>query len=162
MNKIYFYGASGHGKVVLDAIIAQGNTAAAFIDDNHQIKTFLGYQVDHVLPDNAQTIIAIGDNAIRKNISERFDNSLLTTVIHPTATISWSAIIGKGTLVGVHAVINAAARVGANCIINSAAIIEHDCVIDDHVHISPHATLCGNVSIGEGTHVGAGQLFYPV
>ena len=34
--------------------------------------------------------------------------------------------------------------------------MDHDCSLEDFVHICPHATLCGNVSVGEGTQIGAG------
>ena len=34
-------------------------------------------------------------------------------------------------------------------------MIEHDCVLEDYVHVSPSATLCGTVRVGEGTHIGA-------
>ena len=39
--------------------------------------------------------------------------------------------------------------------------MDHECVIEDYVHISPHCTLCGNVSVGEGTWIGAGSTIIP-
>jgi acetyltransferase-like isoleucine patch superfamily enzyme len=41
-------------------------------------------------------------------------------------------------------------------IVNSGAIIEHDCLLEAGVHVSPGATICGGVRIGELTWVGAG------
>ena len=38
---------------------------------------------------------------------------------------------------------------------NTGAIIEHDNIIENYVHVSPNATLCGTVKIGECTHIGA-------
>ena len=41
---------------------------------------------------------------------------------------------------------------------NTSASIDHDNVLGDFVHISPHATLCGEVEVGEGTWIGAGTV----
>jgi acetyltransferase-like isoleucine patch superfamily enzyme len=41
-------------------------------------------------------------------------------------------------------------------IINTAASIDHDCVIADGAHIAPGCRLCGSVTIGARTLVGAG------
>lgn len=46
-------------------------------------------------------------------------------------------------------------------IVNTGASVDHDCKIDDFVHISPRATLCGNVIVGEGTQVGAASVIIP-
>lgn len=34
--------------------------------------------------------------------------------------------------------------------------VDHDTLIGDFVHVTPHCTLCGGVSVGEGTWIGAG------
>src|SRR5262249_20302521 len=52
-------------------------------------------------------------------------------------------------------VINPNTKIGVHSIINTGAIIEHDNHIGDFVHVSPNATLCGTVSVGNGTHIGA-------
>ena len=59
------------------------------------------------------------------------------------------------------AIIQSYACIGKHCIINTGASVDHDCVIEDYVHVSPHCTLCGNVSIGEGTWIGAGSVIIP-
>lgn len=161
MKNFFIYGASGHGKVVLDTLIGNDVNFVAFVDDNEQLTSFQGYPVVKSLPNESEYIIAIGDNFIRKSIQTNCVSSQLVNVIHPNAVISKSTILGDGTLVGVNSILNANSIVGSNCIINSAATIEHDCVIKDHVHISPNATICGNVILGEGTHVGAGAVVLP-
>jgi acetyltransferase EpsM len=44
---------------------------------------------------------------------------------------------------------------------NFSFFLEHDCSLEDFVHVSPNATVCGVVSIGNGTHVGAGAIIIP-
>lgn len=154
------YGASGHAKVVQDIVESCGGKVSLFVDDNPALPRRLhGIAVAHRFPatghDDEQTIIAIGDNAARRRISQRL-SARFATAIHPAAVVAAGATIGEGTVVMAGAVVQADAQVGRHCIVNTAATIDHDCRIGSFAHISPHATLCGNVSIGEGTWVGAG------
>ena len=57
--------------------------------------------------------------------------------------------------------INSSTIIGAHCIINTNSSVDHDCVLEHYVHISPNATLCGSVFVGEGTHIGAGSVLIP-
>jgi acetyltransferase-like isoleucine patch superfamily enzyme len=54
--------------------------------------------------------------------------------------------------------INPEARVGCAAIINTGAIVEHDCTVDDGVHLSPGAVLCGTVSVGARSWIGAASV----
>ncbi len=102
-------------------------------------------------------IIAIGNNNTRKKISNEYDLEYYTA-IHPTAVIGIDVYIEKGTTVMANAVINSGAKIGKHCIINTGAIIEHDNILQNFIHISPNVTLCGTVTIGEKTHIGAGTV----
>jgi acetyltransferase-like isoleucine patch superfamily enzyme len=46
-------------------------------------------------------------------------------------------------------------------ILNSGAVVEHDCVVGDGAHVSPNATLTGNVRVGARSWVGAGAVVLP-
>ena len=59
------------------------------------------------------------------------------------------------------AIINADVVIGRHCIINTGASVDHECVIGDYCHIAPHATLCGQVHIDEGTLMGVGSCAIP-
>lgn len=168
MNKnVVIIGASGHGKVIADIIIKSGDNVIGFLDDNINLKNkkvFLDKNVIGLVSDceaiqekNQEYffVVGIGNNYIRKEIFEKY-NLNYYTAIHPSAIISNQVKIGKGTVIMANAVINANAFIGENCIINTGSIIEHDNKIENNVHISPNATLCGTVTIGELTHIGAG------
>ncbi len=75
--------------------------------------------------------------------------------------VSGYASVGNGTVVMQGAIIQASAVVGTHCIINTGASVDHDCHVGNFVHISPHATLCGNVSVDEGSWVAAGAIVLP-
>ena len=56
MDKIYIYGASGHGKVVLDIVSNSDIEIGGFIDDNILLNRFEGYAVIRLLPQKSKNI----------------------------------------------------------------------------------------------------------
>jgi sugar O-acyltransferase (sialic acid O-acetyltransferase NeuD family) len=155
------YGASGHCKVVIDAIKSNQNQTSidSVFDDNPTSSFISTIPVVKTTTDSfivkLDLLISIGNNAIRKKISQAISANY-QTIIHSKAIISDCAKIQEGTVVFAGAIINADASVGSHCIINTGAIVEHDCTLGDFVHLSPNASLGGNVSVGEGAHIGIG------
>ena len=132
MNKLIIWGASGHGKVVLDVVRAQGVfTSVVFIDDasGKLSREFQGCRVAGSRTELAslQTsgythlVVAIGLNAARAECFQAARRLGIepATLIDPTAAVSRSAIIGPGSVVMPNAVINPDSVIGANCIINT-------------------------------------------
>ncbi|MBU1011387.1 MAG: acetyltransferase [Bacteroidetes bacterium] len=159
-EKTWIYGASGHGKVVLDCLSANNMICYGFIDDDPSKTTIIGYPIQNynaVDPSHDQVVFGIGDNKTRKSLAEKLAFKYLK-VVHPTATISSYSTIGTGTVVFHQSVIQSGTSVGKHCIINTKASIDHDCNIGDYVHISPGAILCGNVQVGELSWIGAGAV----
>lgn len=159
-DKVYLYGASGHGKVIKDIIEAQGGCVEGFVDDNPELSTFCDKPVMHKADGLSPMIVSIGDNMTRKKIVERL-SCKFGVAIHSSAIVSPSAKIGVGTVVMPGAIINADAVIGKHCIVNTGASVDHECVIGDYCHIAPHATLCGQVHVGEGSMVGVGAAVIP-
>lgn len=157
---MYLYGASGHAKVIIDILTAQKISVDGLIDDNESIDELLGYPVFHKAIGLSPLIISIGQNSIRKEIANRL-NVDFGMAIHPSAIISEYATMKEGTVVMQGAIIQSCTKIGRHCIINTGTSVDHDCQIDDFVHLSPHVTLCGGVSVGEGTWVGAGTVVIP-
>ena len=153
---MYLYGASGHAKVIIDILKANGVLIDGLIDDNPDVTDLQGYPVFHQKENPFPLIISIGNNGIRKRISERLIGPY-GKAIHPSSVISPSATIGDGTVVMQGTIVQANAWIGKHCIVNTGASIDHECQVGDFVHVSPHCTLCGNVHVGEGTWVGAGS-----
>lgn len=154
---IYLYGASGHAKVIKDIIEANGNQVLGYVDDNVELNEFESLEVSHTASGRSPFIISIGNNRIRKRIAESLESDY-ETAVHPTASVSPSATIGKGSVVMAGAIINSSAIVGNHCIVNTGVSVDHECALGDYVHLSPHATLCGNVKVGEGSWIGAGAV----
>lgn len=152
---MYLYGASGHAKVIVDILGDSGQPIDGLIDDNENLTEFFGYPVLHGETSLSPLIVSIGNNQLRKMVVEKL-SSCYGVAIHPSAIISGRTEIGEGTVVMQGAVIQSGTKVGKHCIINTGASVDHECELADFVHISPRCTLCGNVSVGEGSWIGAG------
>jgi len=161
MNSIYLYGAGGHAKVILDILKSNDIAVSEIFDDDPTIESFMGIPVSHgnvYFP----LIISIGNNHIRKVISEKINKDIFSPFLYDkTAIISDNASIEKGTVVMQGVIIQSSVKIGKHCIINTGVSIDHDCTIQDYVHIAPRCTLCGNVKIGEGSFIGAGTVVIP-
>jgi sugar O-acyltransferase (sialic acid O-acetyltransferase NeuD family) len=158
------YGASGHAKVILDCILSRGGDIIGVFDDDIEKKNLLGIKVvgsydEKYFPDE-EIVVGIGDNKIRKIVSERIQHRL-GKVFHSSSIISSFSSIGEGTVVFHGAVIQSSSKVGISCIINTNASVDHDCVIGNFVHIAPNVTICGGVNVGSGTLIGAGSIIIP-
>ncbi len=164
MKKEYcIYGASGHGKVIIEILEAMGIKIDLIFDDNYSIKSLIGYPVQEFsqkLVLDKKLIISMGNNSIRKKIVSaivaEYGNAL-----HPSSIISPSCKIGEGSVIMAGVTINADTHIGKHCIINTNSSVDHDCRIGDFVHLSPNATLCGDAHIGEGSHIGASSVIIP-
>jgi sugar O-acyltransferase (sialic acid O-acetyltransferase NeuD family) len=159
MAMVWIYGASGHGKVILDILEMQKIQVAGFLDDNKSISDFADHKVirpDEIPGHAFEVVMAIGKNATRKKVVKR-NRFNYAPAIHPSAIISVHAGIEEGTVIMAGAVIQPGCSIGKHVIINTGAIIDHDCIIGDYAHISPGAVLCGNVTVGDCTWVGAGS-----
>jgi len=156
MKAIYIYGASGHGLVVADIAKACGYDDIIFVDDgDNEYPSF----EDIKRTSGILVAFGIGSNSIRAKLFEKVQNSgfEIVSLIHPSAIISPSVTIGKGTVVMPNVVVNAKAIIGDGVILNSSCVVEHECVIDDFVHISPKVALAGDVRVGKYTHIGIGS-----
>lgn len=162
-TKIFLQGGGGHARVVLDCLLSQGSTVSG-IFDSKLTGTVMGIplqgEYDPAFEPDAVAIVAIGDNATRKEVVTRTKH-LFTNALHPSAIFSTYAQLGTGNMILHGAIVQAQTTIGNHVIINTGAQVDHDCVVADYVHLAPGARLCGNVSIGEGALVGAGAVIIP-
>ena len=176
-RSIVIWGCSGHARVLLDLIALQGGSVAAFVDVRSVPSLITGVPV---LPDidslgawirrlaeedlNMCAVIAIGrQGPDRLSVLAQLTSQglQLPTLVHPTASVSPSAHLGRGTQVLAQAVVSAGAALGEVCIVNHGASVDHDCKLADSVTIAPGATVCGDVHIGRDVFVGAGATILP-
>ncbi len=167
-NKVILIGYSGHGFVVADVALENklnilGYAENSLLKNNPFSLNYLGNERENdffINNKEGKFLIGIGDNKIREKIYNLIlekDRDIIT-LISKSASISQTAIIGKGSFINKNVSINAFAKIGQNVILNTACIIEHDCKIGNSSHIAPGAVLAGNVIVGERTFIGANAV----
>jgi acetyltransferase EpsM len=158
-KKLIIIGASGHGGVIADLAINLGYSVC-FWDDkkSHLFQNCNVEKRTSKVPEFSSIIIGIGSNLIREKISLDYPIDKFITLVHQSSVVAKMSIIGIGSVIVGGAVVNNGVKIGNHCIINTGAVIDHDCIIHDFVHISPNATVCGNVIIEKGSWIGAGAV----
>ena len=163
-RKIVLLGYSGHGFVVVEALLLQGYELIGYADFKKQEKNpydipFLGDErsSDFEWSSQVSYALGVGNNKIRERLAKRVRSNgcRLVSVIHPEASISKDLQLGNGSFIARNASVNPLVKVGSNVILNTSCVIDHECSIEDNVHIAPGAVLAGNVKVGKGAFVGA-------
>jgi sugar O-acyltransferase (sialic acid O-acetyltransferase NeuD family) len=167
--KLVIVGAGGHGKVVLDILRAAGlHEPVGFVDSSpgRTGSKFGGLPVfgpANVLPKLRQqniraAIVAIGDCRARQKYATllREEGFELLNAIHPTASISASAVVGKNVVIAAQAAVCTEAQIGDSVILNTNSVVDHECEIGQAAHICPGAHLAGRVRVGAGAWIGIG------
>lgn len=168
MHNIALIGYSGHAFVVFETFFSQGQIVSVYADheekkNNPYALKWLGNENDDSVIERLKDysyFVSIGDNKLRKKISEKLYGILgkPEIALHKTAIISRSIDSGYGNLFAAGVIINPQVKIGNGVICNTGSIIEHECEIGDYTHIAPGATLCGNIKVGEGSFVGANSV----
>lgn len=167
-DPVVVLGAGGHAKVVISTLCAAGYEIAAVLDDDvtKHGSEIMGVKIVGSLKKADSLgyscgVIAVGENATRKKISDRVKNLEWLTVVHPQAYVDPSVRLGEGTFVFAGAVLQADTVVGRHVIINTGATVDHDCILEDFVHIAPGSHLAGDVEVGEGAFLGLASGVIP-
>lgn len=170
-RQLVIFGASGNALDVLDLVEAVNAASprwevAGVLDDGQAGGTFAGLPVLGGLADAGRHggcwfVNAIGSDrsfARRGEIvagtgvpAERF-----ATLVHPLASVSSRARIGRG--VCVHAGVSVAGNVavGDHVWLAPGSILGHDTAVGDHAMIAPGAVVSGGCHLGAACYVGAG------
>lgn len=157
MTDWIIYGGGGHARVVADAIKLTGQNVIAYFDDDKllsSINKVAVFPYNESIAPYAKIIIGIGNNELRKNISENITHSF-GTVIHPKATIADDVIVGEGSIILAGAVIQSGAIIGKHVVINANVTIDHDAQIGDFCSIYPNTYIGGGAKIGAGVIIAA-------
>jgi sugar O-acyltransferase (sialic acid O-acetyltransferase NeuD family) len=174
-KRVLVWGAGGHGKVVVDALMASGEWKVVAVLDEDQKKhgtEVLGVKVLSFEGDVAdvakrldckRVAIAIGDNYTRFKKIQLARRAGLTpvNVVHPRAHISRFVKMGEGVTILAGATINPGTTIEDNVCVNTSASVDHDNYLSESCHIFPNATLTGGVRIGRFAYVGSGAVIAP-
>ena len=78
------------------------------------------------------------------------------TVVHPSASVSPLARIGRNVLLMAGVVVTANAVIGDHVCVLPHAVIHHDTVVGDWTLVGTGVTLAGHVQVGENCYLGSG------
>lgn len=167
--QIVIIGAGGHGKVVLDILRAAGDAEpVGFVDSSPsraggRIGGLPIFGPANVLPKLRQqgvrgAIVAIGDGRARVQYASllREQGFELINAIHPTSSVSPTAVLGRNVVVAAQSAVCTDARIEDSVILNTACVVDHECEIGAGVHVCPGAHLAGRVRVGAGAWIGIG------
>ena len=100
---------------------------------------------------------------IRKKLYDlyKYYGFTFKTLISPRANVSYSAVIGMGTIIqaGVH--VSAEVCIGDFVKLNNNANVMHECKIGNFSTVAPNAVLLGRVHIGDEVYIGANSTLLP-
>jgi len=176
-NRIIIWGAGDQGRVNIHILRALGHEIVAFVDDTPELASpvpgvplFQGWPgLESFLCKTRGTdlgyVIAIGNpnGSVRLRLHQQLLERGLQPVsfADPTALLCSSSKYGEGLQVMAMAVVHNEAEIGTQCILNTRSLIEHDCRLMKGVEIAPGAVLCGRVTVGENTWIGANATIAP-
>jgi sugar O-acyltransferase (sialic acid O-acetyltransferase NeuD family) len=79
------------------------------------------------------------------------------TAVHPTASVSRMATLGRGTVVFQNVTITSNVRIGDQVIILPNTVVSHDCQVGDYTCIAGGVCISGNVRVGRACYLGTGS-----
>lgn len=174
MKKIAIFGTGGNCLDILDTLLdintARGERiyeCIGFFDDDpaKQGLSFLGAPVlgplarAGELPD-CSFVFGIGSTSNhwkRQAILARLGiaDERYETIIHPTASISRSASLGRGTVIFQNVTVTTNASIRRHVCILPNSVISHDSVIGDFSLVAGGVCVSGNVRVGRGCYLGS-------
>lgn len=141
-----------------------------FIDDNLKALNGLKCEVpilstidEYEIESNDEFVCGIGNSRIRKLVVDKLKGrgAVFTTLIHPSAVIADSCILGEGVIIYPYALISDNAVIGEQCIINMYSSIAHDSVLGEYCTISAHCDVTGMCRLGNRVFMGTTSNMVP-
>ena len=175
MKKLVFFGAGGHCKAALAAVMSSNIYQVEMIGDiqnksGASDERILGVPVvslkdaySYASANGLSAFIAIGENSKR----QEFHVSLigrgieLVSIIHPTAIVGPKVRIGAGSYVAANCHIGPEVEIGESTILNTMCNIEHESRVGSFCHLGPNSTICGRTEINDCVLLGASSTVLP-
>jgi sugar O-acyltransferase (sialic acid O-acetyltransferase NeuD family) len=172
---IVIVGAGGFAKDVFTYLgdvnlgQSQTNVVRGFLatpEPSAQIQSlapYLGSEHDYTFSPEDRVIVAIGDPAKRRAVTERVAarGAIFMTLIHPRSYVASTAVLGEGCILTPFTFIGPFARVGAHVHVNISGSINHDAVVGDYCTFSPYAAALGGTEVESGVFLGTHATVHP-
>ena len=105
-------------------------------------------------------VAAFGNNHTRlfwtdKLLEAGYD---VPSIVHPSAIVSPSAVLGPGCFIMQRAVVNTHTHVDRAALVNSGAVVDHDSVVCAGAHVGLGSVVKANCTIEQEKKVEAGEV----
>lgn len=171
MARVVVIGASGHGKVVIDALERAGEHVVVGLIDarkpagapwyGHTVlgdEAALARLVDELALEGV--VVGVGDNAVRARVVDRLDAEVpalrFVNAVHPSAQLARGATLGVGVVVAAGAILGPDTTVADHAIVYTRASLDHDGELGRCASLAPGAVTGGDVRIGAHTAIAIG------
>ncbi|MCK9444908.1 MAG: NeuD/PglB/VioB family sugar acetyltransferase [Tissierellaceae bacterium] len=166
-KSVYIVGAGTYGEAMFELAEMHGYKVKGFFDedDEKQNEIILNSRVIGKFSElnkrdikNKKFIVAIGNNKIRYEIMTTINDlgGRTPTLIHPKATISPSAEIGKGVYIQANAYIWTKVQINDFSIISPNVVIAHHTTVGKACLISTLTGVGASIKIGDRVFIGMG------
>jgi sugar O-acyltransferase (sialic acid O-acetyltransferase NeuD family) len=166
--RLLVIGAGGYGRAVAEAVQTRGtDSVVGFVDDRWpDLPPVWGIPVVGRLADLPglrhladAVVLAIGDNQARAAAFACAESCgfPLSTVVHPWARVSPSAVLGRGVGVMAGAIVGTEVLLGDGAIVNAGVVLDHHAQIGRFGHLSVGACVGGGASLADGAWLHAGN-----
>lgn len=159
-KRILIIGAGGHGRVVAEVAQDCDYDEVAFLDDNSDLAIGKISDIKNFKDKYTDVFIGIGNNKVREKLLTEIKTLgfNIPALVHPSAYISRSSMIGIGTIIEPKAIVNANSVIGEGCIISVGSIIDHDVTIGKCCHINAGAIVMASKEIKNLIKIEAGEV----
>lgn len=164
MNSLLILGAGGFGHMIQETARLLGYEDVVFLDDAVKEPDVVGKCCDYEdFREKYDTAVAaLGDNNMRLYWTEKLMEAgyQVPAIIHPSAVVSPSAVIGNGTFVMQRAVVNTHTVIEHGVLVNSGAVVDHDSLVARGAHIGLGSVVKANCNISPKQKVEAGEVIF--
>lgn len=174
-QKVILVGAGGFGREVIswatDAHLhGKFPKIAGFLDDNSKALDdfdygipFLGEIETYQPYENDVFLLGVANPPTKEKVVQllKSKGGIFLTLIHPTAVVTRTAVIGEGVVICPFALISADTKIGSYVTVNAMSSIGHDSIIGDYSTLSGHVDVTGQVVVGESVFFGSGAKVVP-
>lgn len=163
MNKnLLIVGAGQYGLLVQElARTLQAFEKIDFLDDNKEIAVGKLDEYKKFVEEYSFAFPAIGNAELRMKWIDTLEEAgfCVPVLVSPSAYVSCSAQLHKGTVVEPMAVVQSDTIIGRACIISANATVNHNSICEDGCHIDCGAVVGSNSAVPRGTKVKYGEVF---
>ena len=148
MARIVILGNGGHARVLADCLRLHGIEPEFHTDES-------------ALDDADGLVLGMYDVACRERIVALLGVEPFVPVVHPTAYVSPSAVVGRAPQIMAGCIVQPDVTLGDFVVLNTGAQIDHHGTMGDFAFLGPGACLAGGVTVGARAFIGANATVLP-